>query len=100
MKAGVTVLRRIVRRAIRHGYSWGARSLFFTVSSRTLARAMGGAYPELRRPKSASREALLSAESTWSDALFGPAQLRIGPAHRAREVRDETVKKRLLAPSL
>ena len=43
------VLRRIARRAIRHGYKLGARKPFFHKLVAPLAAEMGDAYPELRR---------------------------------------------------
>jgi alanyl-tRNA synthetase len=43
------VLRRIARRAIRHGYKLGARKAFFHTLVAPLAAEMGDAYPELRR---------------------------------------------------
>ena len=42
------VLRRIARRAIRHGYKLGARAPFFHTLVHPLASVMGEAYPELR----------------------------------------------------
>ncbi len=42
------VLRRIIRRAIRHGYKLGARAAFFHRLVADLAAEMGEAYPELR----------------------------------------------------
>ena len=41
------VLRRIIRRAIRHGYKLGARAAFFNRMVPDLVAEMGGAYPEL-----------------------------------------------------
>ena len=41
------VLRRIIRRAIRHGYKLGARAAFFHRMVPDLVGEMGGAYPEL-----------------------------------------------------
>jgi alanyl-tRNA synthetase len=41
------VLRRIIRRAIRHGYKLGARAAFFNRIVPDLAAVMGAAYPEL-----------------------------------------------------
>ena len=41
------VLRRIIRRAIRHGYKLGARAAFFHRLVADLAGEMGAAYPEL-----------------------------------------------------
>ena len=41
------VLRRIIRRAIRHGYKLGAREAFFYKMVHDLVEQMGAAYPEL-----------------------------------------------------
>ena len=41
------VLRRIARRAMRHGYKFGVSPAFFHELVPTLATVMGGAYPEL-----------------------------------------------------
>src|SRR5512135_2090142 len=41
------VLRRIIRRAIRHGYKLGARAAFFHKLVPDLVEQMGAAYPEL-----------------------------------------------------
>jgi len=41
------VLRRIIRRAIRHGYKLGARAAFFNKMVPDLVAEMGSAYPEL-----------------------------------------------------
>jgi alanyl-tRNA synthetase len=43
------VLRRIIRRAIRHGYQLGQKQPFFYRLVADLDRLMGDAYPELRR---------------------------------------------------
>ncbi len=42
------VLRRIIRRAIRHGYKLGARAAFFHRMVPDLVAEMGAAYPELK----------------------------------------------------
>lgn len=42
------VLRRIIRRAIRHGYKLGARAAFFHKMVPDLVAEMGSAYPELK----------------------------------------------------
>src|SRR3990167_7588026 len=55
------VLRRIARRAIRHGYKLGARKPFFHTLVAPLAAEMGEAYPELRREMD-SATAVLKAE--------------------------------------
>lgn len=46
------VLRRIIRRAIRHGYQLGCRQTFFHQLTSSLVDQMGDAYPELRHAQS------------------------------------------------
>lgn len=46
------VLRRIIRRAIRHGWKLGARAAFFNRLVADLAAEMGTAYPELKDDQS------------------------------------------------
>lgn len=55
------VLRRIARRAIRHGYKLGQKQVFFYKIVADLVAEMGEAYPELR-DKQARIEAALKAE--------------------------------------
>lgn len=45
------VLRRICRRAIRHGYKLGARGAFFAKLVNAVVAEMGDAYPEIKNPK-------------------------------------------------
>ena len=49
------VLRRIIRRAIRHGFMLGQREPFFHKIVATLEQVMGEAYPELTRAARAHR---------------------------------------------
>ena len=56
------VLRRIARRAIRHGYKLGARKPFFHSLVPALAAEMGDAYPELRREGKRAFETLKQEE--------------------------------------
>jgi alanyl-tRNA synthetase len=56
------VLRRIARRAIRHGYKLGARKPFFHTLVPALAAEMGDAYPELRRDEKRAFEVLRQEE--------------------------------------
>jgi len=46
------VLRRIIRRAVRHGYQMGMKSPFFYHLVEPLVKVMGEAYPELRKNQS------------------------------------------------
>ena len=59
------VLRRITRRAIRHGYKLGARKPFFNALVATLVAAMGDAYPELRQAQSRVTEVLKQEEERF-----------------------------------
>ncbi len=56
------VLRRITRRAIRHGYKLGARRPFFHRLVAALAAEMGDAYPELRQHQQRATEVLKQEE--------------------------------------
>jgi len=56
------VLRRITRRAIRHGYKLGARKPFFHKLVAGLAAEMGDAYPELRQHQQRATEVLKQEE--------------------------------------
>ena len=55
------VLRRIIRRALRHGHKLGQEKLFFHTLVSVLARVMGDAYPELIE-RTAQIERVLRAE--------------------------------------
>ncbi len=59
------VLRRIARRAIRHGYKLGARSAFFHKLVDALAEEMGGAYPELRNQQARITDVLRQEEERF-----------------------------------
>ena len=56
------VLRRITRRAIRHGYKLGARKPFFHAIVSALAADMGEAYPELRQAEKRVTDVLRQEE--------------------------------------
>src|SRR6188474_1830361 len=56
------VLRRIIRRAIRHGYQLGQHQPFFHKLVEDLDRVMGDAYPELRRDKQRVAQVLKQEE--------------------------------------
>ncbi|WP_309638413.1 alanine--tRNA ligase, partial [Methylibium sp.] len=59
------VLRRITRRAIRHGYKLGARKPFFHVLVAALVAEMGDAYPELRQGEKRVTEVLKQEEESF-----------------------------------
>jgi alanyl-tRNA synthetase len=63
------VLRRIIRRAIRHGYQLGQRAPFFHRLVEDLDRVMGNAYPELTRNKLRVAQVLKQEEERFSETL-------------------------------
>jgi alanyl-tRNA synthetase len=63
------VLRRIARRAIRHGYKLGARRPFFHKVVQPLAGEMGDAYPELRREAVRVTEVLKQEEERFFQTI-------------------------------
>jgi alanyl-tRNA synthetase len=63
------VLRRIARRAIRHGYKLGARRPFFHKLVQPLAAEMGDAYPELRREAVRVTEVLKHEEERFFQTI-------------------------------
>ncbi|MDR0781044.1 MAG: alanine--tRNA ligase, partial [Pseudomonadales bacterium] len=63
------VLRRIVRRAIRHGYKLGARTAFFHRLVKDLVAQMGAAYPELAAKESRITEVLRQEEERFFETI-------------------------------
>jgi alanyl-tRNA synthetase len=63
------VLRRIVRRAIRHGYKLGRKQPFFHRLVDDLDQAMGEAYPELRSSKGRVADVLKQEEERFAETL-------------------------------
>ena len=63
------VLRRIVRRAIRHGHRLGVRDPFFWRMVAALDAAMGDAYPELRRRRERVERVLRQEEEQFARTL-------------------------------
>jgi len=63
------VLRRIVRRAIRHGYKLGQTRPFFHRLVEDLVAAMGAAYPELAQAQLRVSQVLLQEEERFAETL-------------------------------
>ncbi|MDH4189619.1 MAG: alanine--tRNA ligase [Betaproteobacteria bacterium] len=63
------VLRRIIRRAIRHGYKLGQKRPFFHKLVEDLDRAMGEAYPELGAAKAQVVRTLKQEEERFAETL-------------------------------
>ncbi|CEN56428.1 alanine--tRNA ligase [Candidatus Methylopumilus turicensis] len=63
------VLRRIIRRAIRHGYKLGARAAFFHKVLPDLVAEMGEAYPELSSAQTRVSEVLKQEEDRFFETI-------------------------------
>lgn len=63
------VLRRIIRRAIRHGNKLGQKQPFFHKLVTALADVMGDAYPDLRKNQSQIEKVLLLEEEQFEKTL-------------------------------
>ena len=63
------VLRRIVRRAVRHGYRLGIKDVFFYKLVGPLCEQMGAAYPELVAAREQVERALKQEEERFAETL-------------------------------
>ncbi|MFC5579802.1 alanine--tRNA ligase [Rhodanobacter terrae] len=63
------VLRRIIRRALRHGWMLGVRGDFFWKMVQPLVEEMGVAYPELAAKRALVEEALRVEEQRFGETL-------------------------------
>ncbi|GDX84046.1 alanine--tRNA ligase [Methylococcaceae bacterium] len=63
------VLRRIIRRAIRHGYRLGISDIFFYRLVAPLAQEMGDAFPELRKELEQVEKVLEREEKRFAETL-------------------------------
>jgi alanyl-tRNA synthetase len=63
------VLRRIIRRAVRHGYKMGADDIFFYKLVNTLVAEMGDAYPELLQQQAVVEKVLKVEEEQFAKTL-------------------------------
>ena len=63
------VLRRIVRRAVRHGYQLGVKDIFFYKLVASLVEVMGSAYPELVERRGVVEKVLKEEEEQFARTL-------------------------------
>ncbi len=63
------VLRRIIRRALRHGWMLGVRGSFFHKMVDALVEQMGEAYPELREKRATVEAALRAEEERFAETI-------------------------------
>jgi alanyl-tRNA synthetase len=86
------VLRRIIRRAIRHGYKLGQKQPFFYRIVPDLVRVMGEAYPELAAAQERVMQVLRAEEERFAETLeHGMKVLENALAGRAGSLDGETV---------
>ncbi|WP_397391512.1 alanine--tRNA ligase [Polynucleobacter sp.] len=85
------VLRRITRRAIRHGYKLGARKSFFYQLVPALVKEMGQAYPELQAAKDKVSEVIKREEERFFQTIANGMEILEGAlAGGAKTVDGET----------
>ncbi|SEK85754.1 alanyl-tRNA synthetase [Pseudoxanthomonas sp. GM95] len=78
------VLRRIIRRALRHGWMLGVRQPFFSQLVPTLSALMGEAYPELPAKLDLVERALKAEEERFAETLDAGMRIFEDVAARAQ----------------
>jgi alanyl-tRNA synthetase len=78
------VLRRIIRRAIRHGYKLGIQQPFFYKLVGVLEAEMGAAYPELTRGRAHAERVLRHEEERFAETLANGMVLLEGAIRNLR----------------
>ncbi|MCO6505030.1 MAG: alanine--tRNA ligase [Snodgrassella sp.] len=88
------VLRRIIRRAVRHGYKLGCKQAFFHLLVADLAKEMGQAYPQLIEKQAQISDVLLQEESRFAQTLeTGMALLEMALQNDAQCLSGEVIFK-------
>ena len=88
------VLRRIIRRAVRHGYKLGQSKPFFHKLVADLVKEMGDAYPEVKEKQAQIEEALKNEESRFAQTLeTGMALLENALAKGSKKLDGEIIFK-------
>jgi alanyl-tRNA synthetase len=87
------VLRRIIRRAIRHGFMLGQRQPFFHALVPVLDEEMGSAYPELRAQRAHIERVLRQEEERFAETLSQGMALLDGAIDKlsGKQIPGETV---------
>jgi alanyl-tRNA synthetase len=80
------VLRRIIRRALRHGWMLGQKQPFFHRMVAPLVEVMGDAYPELADKREFVERALLAEEERFAETLDSGMRIFDEVAARSTEV--------------
>ncbi len=82
------VLRRIIRRALRHGYKLGQQKAFFHRLVGPLVEQMGGAYPELVQEAARVEQVLKAEEERFGETLENGMRILEGALTREDNVLD------------
>jgi alanyl-tRNA synthetase len=82
------VLRRIMRRAIRHGYKLGAEGSFFHKLVGPLVEEMGNAYPELRQAQAQVTRIIAQEENRFAETLENGMRLL---EQEIRQLKDDVI---------
>jgi alanyl-tRNA synthetase len=86
------VLRRIIRRALRHGYKLGQTKPFFHLLVKDLVQEMGQAYPELTDAEARVEAVLRQEEERFGETLENGMKILEAALHREDKMLDgETV---------
>lgn len=86
------VLRRIIRRALRHGHKLGQKQPFFYRLVKDLVAEMGAAYPELKRDAARVEGVLKQEEERFGETLENGMRILEAALHREDRMLDgETV---------
>ena len=86
------VLRRIIRRALRHGHKLGQKQPFFHKIVKDLVAEMGEAYPELAQAESRVSAVLRQEEERFGETLENGMRILEAALHREDRMLDgETV---------
>ncbi|MGH8325267.1 MAG: alanine--tRNA ligase, partial [Steroidobacteraceae bacterium] len=81
------VLRRIIRRAVRHGYKLGIEEPFFYKLVPVLEREMSSAYPELTRGRELVERVLKQEEERFAETLANGMELLEGAIAKLQQGR-------------
>jgi alanyl-tRNA synthetase len=82
------VLRRIIRRAVRHGYKLGIEEPFFYKLVPVLEQEMSAAYPELTRGREHAERVLKQEEERFAETLANGMELLDGAIAKILQGRD------------
>ncbi len=88
------VLRRIIRRAIRHGYKLGAREAFFHRMVPDLVGEMGSAYPELARGQARVMDILKQEEERFFATIEHGMAILEADLAEMEEARQQGIQRR------